>query len=248
MSLAPGGAHIPEVANGRLTIMTTTNTITRSDTLADLAISRAGASRVFARHNLDFCCHGQVSLAEACDKKGLDVDVLIAEIEAEQPRDEAFERWDERPLSEVIDHLVTRYHDSHREELPRLCEMAARVEKVHGSKAACPKGLAAVLGQLSEELLLHMRKEEQVLFPLIVRGGGAAAAAPIQVMEQEHEDAGGQLEQIRALTDDHTPPEEACGTWRALYLGLAEFERDLMRHVHLENYVLFPRALRSEQP
>ena len=228
--------------------MTTTNSITHSDTLADLATSRAGASRVFARHNLDFCCHGQVSLSVACGKKGLEVDALIAEIEAEQPRDDAFERWDRRPLGEVIEHLVTRFHEPHREELPRLCAMAARVEQVHGDKAACPKGLAALLRELSDELHLHMHKEEQVLFPLITRGGGAAATAPIQVMEQEHEDAGAQLLQIRALTNDHTPPEEACGTWRALYLGLAEFERDLMRHVHLENYVLFPRALRSARP
>lgn len=228
--------------------MTTTNPITRSDTLADLAIRLPGASRVFARHNLDFCCHGQISLTEACGKNELDIDELIAEIEAEQPRDEAFERWDRRPLSEVIGHLIERFHEPHREELPRLCGMAARVEKVHGDKASCPNGLAALLRQLSEELHLHMEKEENILFPMISNGRGASAAAPIQVMEQEHEDAGAQLEQIRALTNDLTPPEDACGTWRALYLGLAEFERDLMKHVHLENYVLFPRALRSDRP
>ncbi|MEO6593850.1 MAG: hemerythrin domain-containing protein [Planctomycetota bacterium] len=81
------------------------------------------------------------------------------------------------------------------------------------------------------------------MFPMLARGEGAAAG-PIQVMEQEHEDAGAQFAAIRALSTDHAPPPEACGTWRALYLGLAEFERDLMQHVHLENYVLFPRAMR----
>ncbi|MCA8978232.1 MAG: iron-sulfur cluster repair protein YtfE [Planctomycetes bacterium] len=228
--------------------MTTTRPISPSDTLADLATSRAGASRVFARHNLDFCCHGQVSLAETCGKKEIDIDALIGEIEAEERRGDSFERWDQRPLGEVIDHLLTRFHEPHRQELPRLCEMAARVEKVHGDKQACPNGLAALLHQLTAELNLHMQKEEQILFPMIGRGDGSLATGPIQVMEQEHVDAGAQLEQIRELTNDHTPPPEACGTWRALYLGLAEFERDLMQHVHLENYVLFPRALQAEQP
>jgi regulator of cell morphogenesis and NO signaling len=225
-----------------------TQTIVPSDTLADLAASRAGASRVFLRHNLDFCCHGQVSLADACAKKGFDVEALIREIEAERPQDPSFERWDQRPLPELIEHVVTRVHEPHRAELPRLCDMAARVEKVHGDKEACPTGLSALLRQLAAELQLHMQKEEQILFPMIARGDGAAAGGPVQVMEQEHEDAGAQLERIRELTGDHTPPAEACGTWRALYLGLAEFERDLMQHVHLENYVLFPRALRAQQP
>lgn len=227
--------------------MSIAQNIVPSDTLADLAASRAGASRVFARRNLDFCCHGRVSLAEACAKKGFDVDELIREIGAESSSsDEPFERWDQRPLDELIEHLQARFHEPHRAELPRLCEMAARVEKVHGDKASCPTGLAALLQQLTAELQLHMQKEEQILFPMIARGDGAAAGGPVQVMEQEHEDAGAQLACIRELTGDYTPPTEACGTWRALYLGLAEFERDLMQHVHLENYVLFPRALRAD--
>lgn len=102
------------------------------------------------------------------------------------------------------------------------------------------------MGRLFEELDLHMQKEEQILFPLIVSGRGAAAGGPIHVMEREHEDVAADLERIRGLTRDYVPPEGACGTWRALYLGLAEFERELMEHVHLENHILFPRALRSE--
>lgn len=221
--------------------------IVPSDTLADLATRRAGASRVFARHHLDFCCHGQVSLADACAKRSLDMPALIRELEAEEPRDESSVRWDRRPLAELVDHIVARFHEPHRAELPRLCAMAVRVEKVHGDKASCPAGLAAVLTQLSDELLLHMQKEEHILFPMIAHGDGAAATGPIRVMEQEHEDAAAQLARIRELTADHTPPPAACGTWRALYLGLAEFERELMQHVHLENHVLFPRALREDR-
>jgi regulator of cell morphogenesis and NO signaling len=140
---------------------------------------------------------------------------------------------------------VTSYHEPHRQELPRLLAMAERVEKVHGDKPACPRGLAALIAGLAAELTQHMQKEEQILFPMLARGEGANAARPIQVMEQEHEDAGAVLASMRALATDYQPPAEACGTWRALYLGLDEFERELMQHVHLENYVLFPRAMRS---
>ncbi len=222
-----------------------TTTITPADTLARLAATRAGASRAFMRHGLDFCCHGQVSLADACARKRLDVHALIREVEAEERGDDAFERWDERAIPELLEHLVTRFHVPHREELPRLLAMAQRVEKVHGEKLSCPRGLAMILGQLTAELELHMRKEEEILFPLLAGGQGAAAAGPIQVMEQEHEDVGATLAAIRDITGDHVPPPEACGTWRALYLGLAEFERELMQHIHLENNVLFPRALRG---
>lgn len=220
-------------------------TISPSDTLADLAIRSAGASRVFARHSLDFCCHGQVSLAAACAKKGLDLDTLIAELEAEQPRDASFERWDHRSIPELIDHITRRFHAPHRDELPRLVDMAKRVEKAHGEKTTCPRGLAVTLEQLAAELGLHMDKEERILFPMLASGQGAAATGPIRVMEQEHEDAAIVLGRIRTMTRDHTPPQDACATWRALCLGLAEFERELMEHVHLENHVLFPRALRS---
>jgi regulator of cell morphogenesis and NO signaling len=216
-----------------------------TDTLADLATSRAGASRVFARHGMDFCCHGRISLAEACAKKGLEAEQLIAEIEAEERVGEPAARWEARPLAEIVAHIETRFHHAHRQELPRLRAMAQRVEQVHGDKSTCPRGLAEVLGQLAAELEQHMLKEEEVLFPLLAAGRGSSAGTQIQAIEQEHEDAAVQLATIRVLTEDHVPPAEACGTWRALYLGLAEFERELMEHVHLENHLLFPRALRG---
>ncbi|HEX5054464.1 MAG TPA: iron-sulfur cluster repair protein YtfE [Planctomycetota bacterium] len=225
--------------------MNHTATIHPSDSLAQLATARAGASRVFHRHNLDFCCHGQISLADACRKKGLDVDTLIHQIEAEQRIAEPVEPWTERPIAELVEHIVAHFHEPHRRELPRLQSMAERVEKVHGDKASCPRGLAALIAGLAADLVLHMQKEERILFPMIVRGEGADAAGPIQVMEQEHVDASAVLAAIRDLTTDYQPPPEACGTWKALYLGLDEFERDLMQHVHLENHVLFPRALHS---
>lgn len=219
--------------------------ITAQSTLADLAATRAGASRVFYRHGLDFCCHGRISLLDACAKMEIDVDELVREIEAQVPLASDFQRWDGRPIAELVQHVVDHFHASHRAELPRLLEMARKVEKVHADKPSCPRGLADHVEHLIEELELHMQKEEQALFPMILSGRGHAAAMPIQVMEAEHEEHGRNLARLRELAQDFTPPEDACGTWRALYLGLAEFDQEVMEHIHLENNVLLPRALRG---
>jgi len=224
---------------------TTTAPITPNTTLADLAATRAGASRVFYRHDLDFCCHGRVSLAEACAKKHIEVDALVRELEAETATQPDFRRWDDAPIAELIQHILDRFHAAHRAELPRLLEMARKVEKVHADKNSCPRGLADHVEHIAVELESHMQKEEQVLFPMILGGRGRQASMPIQVMEEEHEDHGRNLARVRELTHEFTPPTEACGTWRALYLGLHELDEQLMQHIHLENNVLFPRALRT---
>ena len=219
--------------------------ISTRSTLADLAATHAGASRVFYRHDLDFCCHGQVSLAEACSKRALAVDALVRELEAETAADSDFRRWDEQPIPQLVEHVLERFHAAHRAELPRLHEMAAKVERVHAEKSSCPRGLAAHLQHIAEELEAHMQKEEQVLFPLILSGRGRMASVPIQVMEEEHVDHGRNLDRLRELAHGFAPPADACGTWRALYLGLAEFDEEVRQHIHLENNVLFPRALRT---
>lgn len=219
--------------------------ITPQHTLADLAATFAGASRVFYRHGLDFCCHGRVSLDEACRKRKLDANALVREIESEVLVPGDFERWDRRPLADVVAHVLRDFHDSHRAEVPRLLEMARKVERVHAEKASCPRGLAAHLARMAEDLESHMQKEEGILFPLILAGRGRLAADPIRVMEEEHDDHGKNLARLRELTHDYKPPADACGTWTALYLGLAELERLLMEHIHTENNILFPRALRS---
>ena len=221
--------------------------INAQTTLADLAVTHAGASRVFHRYGLDFCCHGNVSLKDVCEKRGIDFAKITEEIGAEDAVDnESFDRWDERPLDALIDHILKRFHESHRSEIPRLIEMAERVEKVHHDKATCPKGVAGVLHEMQGELGQHMMKEEQILFPMILSGQGSMATGPVQVMEHEHEEAGKNLARLRELTSDYDPPEEACKTWRALFLGLGQFEKDLMQHIHLENNVLFPRALSGD--
>lgn len=225
--------------------MTTTQQIRPTQTLAELASTLPGASRVFLRHGLDFCCGGHVELAEACRASRLEPNRLIEEIRDETRAPEGFVRWGERPLPELIDHVLARYHERHREEMPRLVAMARKVEAVHAQKPSCPRGLATHLERMQDELEQHMQKEEQILFPLLRAGRGRMAAMPIQVMEEEHRDHGRNLQRLRALTDDFTPPTEACSTWKALYLGLAELEQELMQHIHTENNILFPRGLRE---
>jgi regulator of cell morphogenesis and NO signaling len=143
----------------------------------------------------------------------------------------------------LIAHVVDHFHAGHRAELPRLVAMAEKVERVHGDKPHCPAGLAEHLRVVAHDLEQHMQKEEVVLFPMIVAGAGPRAWAPIQCMTAEHDEHGRALARTRELAHGFVPPPNACGTWRALYLGLAEFEREVMEHVHLENHVLFPRAL-----
>jgi regulator of cell morphogenesis and NO signaling len=217
--------------------------ITTQTTLAELAVKHPAASRVFHRHRLDFCCHGNRSLQEACDERRLAPESVLKEIESEGRKCGETSHWERRPLSELITHIVDYYHRRLREELPLLIAMAARVEEVHKDKATCPRGLAAHLEFMHAAVLEHLFKEEAILFPLIEGGGGSRAAAPVHMMEIEHEDHGESLLKIREITSNLTLPSEACATWSALYRRLEEFETELMEHIHLENNILFRRAL-----
>lgn len=215
-------------------------------TLAELASSLPAAARVFRRHALDFCCRGGRTLAEACAARALDPSAVAAEIERESAAaTEPSERWAERPLEELVNHILDRFHEPLRPELARLVELARKVERVHGDKPSCPRGLADHLAATADDLEAHLMKEEQVLFPLILRGGGRSAGMPIRIMTLEHEGHGDALRRTRELTGDLVPPPEACASWKALYLGLEQLEADLFEHIHLENNVLFPRALRA---
>ncbi len=216
-----------------------------NDTLGQVATTHPASTLVFLRHRLDFCCGGGQTLGDACRRAGLDPDAVIAEIAAEGAAT-APVRWDERPLPELVDFIIRRYHDPLRADLPALIEAARRVERVHRDKESCPHGLAALLEQLDTEIRQHLAKEEQVLFPALRSGlGGGQLHMPIRVMMQEHDDHGAGLRRLRELAGDYQPPPEACATWRALYAGLDKLEAELMEHIHLENNVLFPRALNA---
>ena len=206
--------------------------------IGQIAVQLPGATAVFRRLKLDFCCGGQVSLAHAAAEKGLNVDEVLAELSALQRSDAAPQA---ATPGELIDHILARYHEVHRQQLPELIRMARRVEAVHRDNPQVPVGLADHLEAMHEELVSHMLKEEQVLFPMLKSGGTPMVVHPIGMMRAEHVDHGEALDQLNALTNDATPPLGACNTWRALYAGIAQLGDDLIHHIHLENNVLFPQ-------
>lgn len=216
-------------------------------TVGKIAIRHPETTRVFHRHNIDFCCGGGVSLEAVCAQKDLDLETvqneLLKEIAAHPT---AVEDLVEASLTTIIDHILEEYHAPLRVEIPRILEMANKVAEVHGDKDERLGELARVFRAFAYELDQHMAKEEQILFPLIRSGRGGEGECAVSVMEQEHVDAGNALVRLRELADDYAVPEGACTTWRALWHALEEFEAAMHRHVNLENNLLFPRALGRE--
>ena len=205
--------------------------------IGQIAVDLPGATTVFRRLNIDFCCGGQISLTQAVADKGLDLQTVLDELTALALPNDA-PSFDSP--SAMIEHIISRYHDVHRAQLPELIRMAQRVEVVHQGKPQVPVGLGAALETMQQELLSHMQKEELVLFPSLKAGGNPYIAQPIAMMRHEHTDHGAALEHIVALTHDMNPPADACSTWRALYAGLTQLRDDLISHIHLENNILFP--------
>ncbi len=221
------------------------------------------ASRVFARHSIDFCCGGRKPLEAACSERGLAADVLLGELREEATRSsgEEVRDWTEAPLAQLVGHILVRYHAPLRAELPRLDALAGRAHAAHGDGTLAPfSAIAAQLGALRAELEDHMQKEEIVLFPAVKRlertalDGSAAIdplcgsiAYPIRAMVHEHVEAAGHLAELRRLTDGYRIPDGACGTVISLIAGLEELESELHRHIHLENEILFPRAEKLAQ-
>ncbi len=203
------------------------------------------STRVFARYGIDYCCGGGVPLAEACESRGLDAERVVEEIQRELgPHAGAEERWGDAPLPDLVAHILLTYHQPLKEELPRLEAMARKVLQVHQDKE--PEMLTELLSVylgIKADLEPHMEKEEQILFPMIQRGQGFLADGPVAVMREEHEVVGLALKRLREITNDYEVPPRACNTWRALWHGLAALEESLHEHIHLENNVLFPRAL-----
>lgn len=233
-------------------------TLTPQSTVADIATEAPATITVFQHHDIDFCCGGRVPLAEACRTHDLDVNTVMAELRAAVAPAAPQPNWSEVALSELIAHIQRRYHRPLRDELPRLGAMLQKVVSRHGDRL--PDKLPALqdaFDVLQADLIAHMAKEDEVLFPCIaaLESGGPMAvqnvgvwlATPLAAMEAEHEDAGAALAFIRRVTDGFAPPDWACPTFRGLYYGLAQFETDMHMHVHLENNVLFPRATRLAQ-
>lgn len=229
--------------------------IATTTSLKDIALSHPGAARVLEAFHLDYCCGGRDSLDEACRAAGLATAELLAAIEEASAATPAEPGLDQAPLNAVIQFIVGTHHAFTRTELARIEPLLGKVIARHGAAhpelAAIGEGFRALQGDLGP----HLDKEERILFPYIHgleswrAGHGAQPEAcfgsmdnPLRQMQAEHENVGALLKKIRRLSRHFMPPDDACPSYRALYQALEGLETDLMRHIHLENNVLFPRA------
>ncbi len=206
-------------------------------TLGEIAATLPGATAVFRNFKLDFCCGGEIALAEAAQRRGIDAAAV----------ERALTTLDAGPMTapdatdDMLDHILARFHDTHRRELPELVRLARKVEAVHAAHSQAPVGLADALETLISELEEHMRKEELILFPMMRQGGNPMIRHPIAKMRGEHVDHGEAMRRLDEITNGFALPADACRSWQALYAGAAKLVDDLMEHIHLENNVLFPR-------
>ena len=221
------------------------NTITATDHVGTLAARIPSAAQIFFDRGIDFCCGGDKELDEACADANQPTVLIIEELEqAAVQYDESEIAWEEAPLDDLIAFIEQTFHRPLDASLPRLREWTDAVVAAHGDHTKEQvQRLRDVVHELADELAAHMAKEEQVLFPWIRSGNGQNAGGPIRVMHAEHDSAGRQLALIRFLTRNFSAPEEACVTWRLLYAALERLDEELRHHIHLENNVLFPRAL-----
>ena len=234
--------------------------IAAQSTLRSIALEQPATIRVFERFHLDYCCGGNRPLGEVCEQQGIALDTMLASLsEAANTGRNIAPDFAQAPLAEIIQHIVQVHHGYVRNELPRLLPMAERAAGKHGPTRPELLQVHQQLTQLADELTFHLQKEERILFPYIEslersRNNGedaphacfASVESPIQAMIHEHEAAGALLDEMRKATQNFTPWNGACPTLVGLYDGLDAFERDLHRHVHLGNNLLFPRAVALE--
>ncbi len=231
-------------------------------TVREIAMENPSSVRVFESLGIDYCCGGKRPLSDACSHANVDIDRVL-ELLATASRDSQVPEvgeWRDKPLGDLIAHIVETHHAFVRRETPRIASLLTKVAAKHGPLHPEINQIEPLFTAIGQELSTHMLKEEQVLFPYVARmeqatlGGNPIPEAffgsvkrPIANMVAEHDDAGALLSQIRALSLGYTAPSGACPTFLALYRGLEEFERDLHQHIHLENNIQFPRAIEMEQ-
>ncbi len=217
----------------------------RTATIAAIVTEHASAARVFQRHGIDYCCHGNVSITAACERAGLDPDVLLAELELALATNHDASDEDPRALSTaaLVARIVDRHHGYLRRALPYIGPIAQKVARVHGSRDARLAEIAAAFEALAASLAPHLEDEEEVLFPALVARAPdrALVARELARMNEDHLAVGDLLATIRRLSDGFATPAWGCNTYRVLMAELNALEADILRHVHLENHVLAPR-------
>jgi regulator of cell morphogenesis and NO signaling len=236
-------------------------TLDATQTVGDIARQYPASVPVFEALGIDYCCGGTRSLEDACSKENVSLNLVLSDLSsALVTRPTADEHhWMTSPLAELADHIVDQHHAYAKRELPRLAALAAKVRSKHGHLHVELHQICELVAVMSSDMCTHMLKEEQVLFPRLktieqaAQAGMAPPAAffgpvinPIRHMLSDHDDTGELLKTLRGLTHDYKTTEGACMSFQALYDGLAALETDLHQHIHLENNILFPRALEFE--
>ena len=230
-------------------------------TVGEIAVEVPNATREFEKLGIDYCCGGGRTLGEACAEAKISVAEALERLQESMTAapPSTNQDWQNQPLADLIGHITRSHHVFVREECPRIEALAAKVVSVHGKNHPELLEVQEVFSALAEELSVHLMKEEQILFPYVNRMEESALAGepaplamfgtvvnPIRMMMQEHDGAGEALRSLRAVTKDYTLPEDACISYRTLYQALQGFEADLHQHIHLENNILFPRAVAME--
>lgn len=229
-------------------------------TVGQWVAEHPGAARIFEQAGIDYCCGGQRSLSEACSQAQVPLEQLQARLEQAAAPAPGERDWLAAGQGELAEHIVQKHHAYVRQELPRLEALIAKVKGVHGKNHPELIEIGRFWAEINQEMTMHMMKEENILFPYIVElekavlGRGPQPVCmfgtvenPVRMMMMEHDSAGANVRSIRELTSDYTPPADACTSYRVLYEALAAFERDLHQHIHLENNILFPRAVEMER-
>ncbi|MBS1683091.1 MAG: iron-sulfur cluster repair di-iron protein [Bacteroidetes bacterium] len=227
------------------------------ETLGQIAAKDLRKAQVFKKYGLDFCCGGKKTVKEACAEKGLDVEAVEKELSqadgAPASRPLPYDDW---RLDFLADYIVNMHHSYVKKNLPDLKAYSEKVRRVHGGRHPELIEVNRLVGEIDDELTTHMLKEEKVLFPYVKELVNAkvphkpsfgTVQNPINMMEIEHEQVGKNMGLIRTLTNGYSLPEDACASYSLLYRMLDEFENDLHLHIHLENNILFPKAIELEK-
>lgn len=231
-------------------------------TVRELALQKPGAAAVFEKFGIDYCCGGKQTLEQACHSAGIPLDGVLGALEMADHSGRAPAKnkdWQKEPLGALIFHIRTTHHNYTREAIARLGPLFEKVCSIHGERHSELFQLRAIFQSLAQELTTHLMKEEMVLFPYVERmeesvlqkepilpAPFGTVQNPVSMMEHEHDSAGAALRALRASSSDYAAPPDACVSYQTLYKTLAEFEADLHQHIHLENNILFPRAIALE--
>ncbi|GIV28317.1 MAG: hypothetical protein KatS3mg027_2131 [Bacteroidia bacterium] len=224
-----------------------------AETIGEIAAKDMRKVKVFMKYGIDFCCGGKKTIQEACVEAGVDYKQVEQELSQIDKEKEDLD-FNSMPLHELTAYIINKHHRYIKENKEALMGLALKVAERHGGRHPELSSIYKNFNELVHELDLHLMKEENILFPYIDEmskgekneAGFGSVRNPIRMMEHEHDIAGNLIKEIRALSSNYTAPEDACNSYNALYRLLKEFDEDLMTHIHLENNILFPRAIELE--